>query len=377
MEEYISRHHRAQEIRVLEKVQTWAATIAFRDDMLMSSPPSCSAADFKRPHLRRCLFNTANIDWSRSSRVGGGLDGYIWKVWFGADGPYALKFWDADRPDFHHYFAAQRECQNAALLQMLETAIQQATTPIMVNASPRTKDEALANLDGFSNEGRQMNTLALGAHVEEIVTIPRIRKCYGWTTFSGHVLLELPKELRPPVLRVVYEYVEEGENHPDVVEEADKFFWLAGFSHSSSPAARNWKSGVLVDLSDIVHAGGYGCIITRQYQDITATETEILRRNSTEAPYLFRARSKKSSHPKRKRGQDQQAQGISLLSSIAAALVQSYSPCNAKKLFGEEGYNRLNTQERPGSDSVSVKVFLAIRQSDEKNYIRNTGLWIR
>ncbi|KAG5758495.1 hypothetical protein H9Q72_013371 [Fusarium xylarioides] len=275
MEEYISRLRRAQEIRVLEKAQTRAATVAYRDDMLMSSPSSCSAADFKRPRLRRCLFDPATIDWSRSSRVGGGLDGYIWKVWFGADGPYALKvFWDASQPDFHHYFAAQRECQNAALLQMLETAIQQATTPIIVNASPRTKDEALANLYAFSSEGRQKNKSAQGAQVEEIVTIPRIRKCYGWTKFSGHVLLELPKDLRPPVLQVgkfcrsistqkeytaiVYEYVEEGENRPNVVEEADKFFWLAGFSHSSSPAARNWKSGVLVDLSDIIHAGGYG-----------------------------------------------------------------------------------------------------------------------
>ncbi|KAF5530443.1 hypothetical protein FPHYL_14078 [Fusarium phyllophilum] len=295
MEENILRLRRAQEIRVLEKAQTRAATVPFRDDILMSSPPSCSAADFKRPRLRRCLFDPATIDWSRSSRVGGGLDGYIWKVWFGADGPYALKvvskpmftvrppfshfllqFWDANQPDFHHYFAAQRECQNAALLQMLETAIQQAATPIIVNASPRTKDEALANLYAFSSEGRQKNKSApaQGAHVEEIVTIPRIRKCYGWTKFSGHVLLGLPKDLRPPVLQVgkfcrsistqkeytaiVYEYVEEGENRPDVVEEADKFFWLAGFSHSSSPAARNWKSGVLVDLSDIIQAGGYG-----------------------------------------------------------------------------------------------------------------------
>ncbi|KAF5619782.1 hypothetical protein F52700_11610 [Fusarium sp. NRRL 52700] len=366
MEEYISRIRRAQEVRVIDKAQARAATVAFRDDMLMSGPPSCSAANFKRPRLRRCLFNPATIDWSHSSRVGGGVDGYIWKVWFGEDGPYALKvFWDANPPDFHHYFAAQRECQNAALLQMLETAVQQATTPIMVNASPRTKDEALANLYGFSNEGRQMNTSAQGAHLEEIVTIPRIRKCYGWIEVSGHILQDLPKDLRPPVLQLVYEYVEEGENHPDVVEQVDKFLWLAGFSHSSSPAARNWKSGVLVDLSDIIHAGGYGCV----------QETEILKRSSAEAPYLFRARSKKSSPPRRKRAQDQLIQGISLLSSIAATLVQSYSPCNAKRLFGEEGYSRLDIQERPGSDSISVKIFLAIKRSDEKGEIQ--GLYRR
>ncbi|KAF5574092.1 uncharacterized protein FSUBG_14075 [Fusarium subglutinans] len=124
MQEYISRLRRAQEIRVLEKAQTRAATVAFRDDMLMSSPPSCSAADFKRPRLRRCLFDPATIDWTHSSHVGGGLDRHIWKVWFGAHGLYTLEvFWDANQPDFHHYFAAQRECHNAALPQMLETAI--------------------------------------------------------------------------------------------------------------------------------------------------------------------------------------------------------------------------------------------------------------
>ncbi|SCN82870.1 uncharacterized protein FFB20_10519 [Fusarium fujikuroi] len=124
MEEDISRLRRAEEIRVLEKAQTRAATVAFCDDILISSPPSCPAADFKRPRLRRCLFDPTTIDWSHSTRVGGGLDGYIWKVWFGADGPYALNvFWDANQPDFYHYFAAQSECQNVALLQMLETAI--------------------------------------------------------------------------------------------------------------------------------------------------------------------------------------------------------------------------------------------------------------
>lgn len=57
---------------------------------------------------------------------------------------------------------------------------------------------------------------------------------------------------------IVYEYVQEGENPPAVVEGVANFLWLAGFSHIISPAARKRKSGVLVDLSDFVHAGGYG-----------------------------------------------------------------------------------------------------------------------
>ncbi|KAF5974095.1 hypothetical protein FBULB1_7927 [Fusarium bulbicola] len=347
MEKLILGLRRAQEIEVIDKTQTRAAAVPFRDDVLMSSPPSYSAADFEKPRLGRCHFDPATINWRLSSRIGGGLDGYIWKVWFEADGPYALKvFWDADPPNFHHYFAAQRECQNAALLQMLETAIRRAPAPIVVNASPRTKDDALANLRSFSDEGRQMNTSVQGAHVEEITKIPRIRKCYGWTKFSGQVFRELPIRLRPPVLNVgkicrampaekeytaiVYEYVEEGENHPDVVEEADKFFWLTGFTYKSR-----------------------------------TDRTEILKRSSTEAPYLFWARRKKASPPKRKRARDQQVAVISL-SSTVAALIQSYSSCNAEKLFGEEGYNRFNIQQGAGSNNVFVKIFLAINRSDEK-----------
>lgn len=293
MEEYISRFRRAQEIRILEKAQTRAATVAFRDDMLMSSPPSCSAANFKRPRLRKCFFDPATINWSHSSRVGGGIDGYIWKVWFGVDGPYALKV--VSIPDVYNAASlfslsfSVLGCQSAELSSLLcrpegmpeccpSSNVQDSNSTSdhsnYGEYQPKNKDEALANLYWFSNEGRQMNTSAQGAHAEEIVTTPRIRKCYGWTRFSGHSLLELPKDLKPPVLQVgkfcrsistekeytaiVYEYVEEGENRPDVVEEADRFFWLGGFSHSSSPAARNWKSGVLVDLSDIIHAGGYG-----------------------------------------------------------------------------------------------------------------------
>lgn len=91
MEEHILRLRRANEIKVINKAQAKAAAVPFRDDETMSGPPSCSAADFETPRLRRCPFDPATINWKSSSRIDGGLDGYIWKVWFGADGPYALK----------------------------------------------------------------------------------------------------------------------------------------------------------------------------------------------------------------------------------------------------------------------------------------------
>jgi hypothetical protein len=58
-------------------------------------------------------------------------------------------------------------------------------------------------------------------------------------------------------MAIIYEYVEEAENQHDAVQEAMDFFWLAGFSRTLSPLNKNWKSGVLVDLSDIAPPRGY------------------------------------------------------------------------------------------------------------------------
>lgn len=91
MEEPISRVPRPPGTRAIDKARAAAAAVPFRNDQCMAGPPSCSASDFKTPRLRRCPFDLTTINWNSSSRLGGGLDGYVWKVWFGADGPYALK----------------------------------------------------------------------------------------------------------------------------------------------------------------------------------------------------------------------------------------------------------------------------------------------
>jgi hypothetical protein len=101
-----------------------------------------------------------------------------------------------------------------------------------------------------------------------------MKKCYGWLTLTGHVLKGLHLRLRAPVLTIdkvtrsiaadkeyiaiVYEYVEEGDPDPELMQEALDFFWLAGFSRTYSPLLKNWVSRVLVDLSDIIPPRGYG-----------------------------------------------------------------------------------------------------------------------
>lgn len=63
--------------------------LSFRDDAPMVGPPSCTAADFKVPRLRRCPFDPEDLVFE--ARLGGGADGCVWKVRLGQEGPFALK----------------------------------------------------------------------------------------------------------------------------------------------------------------------------------------------------------------------------------------------------------------------------------------------
>ncbi len=159
---------------------------------------------------------------------------------------------------------------------MIEASITQAgweSKPIQVNANPQTIDDALNNLYAFSDERRGKCHNSGMSNTISITSMPRMRKCFGWLNLSGATLHELPYRLRAPSVRVskidrsisrdteyialVYEYMEEQPNDPATVEEVVRFLWLAGFSHTMSPGARNWKDGVLVDFADVVHPDGY------------------------------------------------------------------------------------------------------------------------
>ncbi|KAK5989706.1 hypothetical protein PT974_07962 [Cladobotryum mycophilum] len=202
-------------------------------------------------------------------------------VKFGDQGPFVLKvFWDPEplKYEVFAYHPLQRECQNAALIQMIETAIAQATpeSPILVNANPESQYDARMNQRAISEDGRarqQHKFTKASIETKELSQVPRMKKCYGWLNVSGEMLRALPRSLRPPFIRIeklirqlsfeqdyvaiVYEYVEEGENDHAVVQKTLEFLWLTGFTFTSS-LERNWKSGVLVDLSDIVYPRGFG-----------------------------------------------------------------------------------------------------------------------
>ncbi|OAA37387.1 hypothetical protein NOR_07086 [Metarhizium rileyi] len=264
----------------------------FLNEESIDSPLACSKREFKQPRLRKCSFELDSIHFVE--RVGGGLDGYNWKIQVPKGGPtYVLKlFWDTE-PWYPHYFSAQRECQNAALFQHIEAAVLDAAGPgnkkgpILLNPEPESKQDALANLLAFSNEARQHN-MGKQSHnllsIDEIGKIPRVRQCHGWLKVTGkelrdHWVRSSCREFEPPpilvdkVVRsidnaevytaVVYEFIEETHNDHDVVHSVLDFFWRAGFSHAQSPKEENWKAGVLVDWSDIASPVSYGWKLTR------------------------------------------------------------------------------------------------------------------
>ncbi|KAL7950365.1 hypothetical protein V8C42DRAFT_197163 [Trichoderma barbatum] len=250
----------------------------FLNDELMEGLPRFRGRDLKNPRLRRSTFDPKTLVFE--SRLGGGADGYVWKVRFGDEGPFALKvFWDQVPPnEVGTYYSMQRECQNAAVLQMMEASV--ATEPVLVYDRPVGKKDAIENYFAFCEENR-VGKLGLESKTEMpppgtrlITELPRMAKCYGWLKLHSDLWEELPISLQAThkevskvrkligshmnCIAVVYELIEDGENDAATVEEVDNFLWHAGFAYTIVPHARNWKSGVLVDHAEIVHTRGYG-----------------------------------------------------------------------------------------------------------------------
>ncbi|OAA59099.1 hypothetical protein SPI_06301 [Niveomyces insectorum RCEF 264] len=290
----------------------------FLSNVVMGSRPlRCWRKDFSSPRLRKCAFDLASIDWTRSRPIGAGVDGHVWRVYFGDQGPFVLK---------------ARECQNAAVLQMMKTnmdllkkkranvakktegkygdgtaaAAASRAYSIMIRPNPRTEEDAWMNQTSFCTEALQIQEqfpdglpskdsstrVARPKLVPLEDDMPRFPQCYGWVKMPQSWFENLPPGIRPGTynfdglrrsfegyeeknnfIAVVYEYIRSGPhpptrsephgrlhawNDPKEVERVDRFLYLAGFGHAGTPLARNWKNNVLVDHSDIVLPRWYG-----------------------------------------------------------------------------------------------------------------------
>ncbi len=133
----------------------------------------------------------------------------------------------------------------------------------------------------FSEESRGRNggLHARSSGFEAVRWFPCMAECYDWLIFNTSVLFNLPVMRRRRVLAdtievnkirrefatdsnhigIVYEYIEDGENGHDVVQNVVFFLHLEGFYYDGTRLnKRNWRGGVLVDHSDIAHPGGSG-----------------------------------------------------------------------------------------------------------------------
>ncbi|KAI0550180.1 hypothetical protein F4679DRAFT_544228 [Xylaria curta] len=247
--------------------------VDFRSNQLMQGPPNHTTEDFEQPRLRKCPFLLDTIKWESVTKLGDGYDGSVWKVKFGNEGTFVLKvFWDT-QPHIA-YFAPQRECQNAAVLQMIEAVLEERPVPLCYE-HPKTRRQALANLLAFSvPQEKPQQRQAVGSSHASLSCFPPIRKCYGWLDFNGDLIKRMPPKIKPQPRKyddpphsmspgntyhaIVYEYVPEDANEPASIKALLRFFYLVGFSFTCSPRIENWKGGKLIDGSDIVYPGGVG-----------------------------------------------------------------------------------------------------------------------
>ncbi|CRK12742.1 hypothetical protein BN1723_009783 [Verticillium longisporum] len=180
-----------------------------------------------------------------------------------------LWFWDNVAPGERRYWAVQRECHNAALLQMIQAAVNNSSEPIYLKAEPKTHGDAVKNLHAFSDEGRKTCRYKGRPDSISYSSTPRLRRCYGWTKVHGKDLWALGPALQPPDVTIggirrhirrdeeyyaiVYEFLSEGKistNAAAVQQELD-FFWRVGFCFVPLRKV-NWIDGVLLDMADIV-----------------------------------------------------------------------------------------------------------------------------
>ena len=161
----------------------------------------------------------------------------------------SIEFWDKEpSPDGVPYWAIQRECWNATLIQNIRAAIEALPEPIYFNPLPKTRQDAIRNLRAFSEEGRRGAIFKHLPDAVQCISAAGLRKCFSWTQVSGKQLHSLwscmlPRS-RPPFedmgkisrseeyYAIMYEFIPEAEpgDYYDVMQPQIHLLWLAGFS---------------------------------------------------------------------------------------------------------------------------------------------------
>ncbi|KAI3319867.1 hypothetical protein HD806DRAFT_508154 [Xylariaceae sp. AK1471] len=218
--------------------------VEFRSDDFMQGPPNHTAEDFKKPRLRKCPLRLDTVKWRSATKLGNGADGCAWKVAFGKEGTFVLKvFWDLQAPQISNgYFAPQRECQNAAILQMIEAVLEEGPVHLPFEY-PDKQEQAMANILAFSVPRENMEQRPEVRSPRAVLSrSPSLRRCYGWLDFDYNfdLIKRMPPEIRPAPRKtdkpprsmtpgntyhaIVYEYIPEDENEPESIKALLRFF---------------------------------------------------------------------------------------------------------------------------------------------------------
>lgn len=72
-----------------ERRRLKAMSKPFINDEFMEGRPRFRGSDYRQPRLRRSTFDPKTLVFE--SRLGGGDDGFVWKVRFDNEGPFAMK----------------------------------------------------------------------------------------------------------------------------------------------------------------------------------------------------------------------------------------------------------------------------------------------
>ncbi|CAK7203985.1 hypothetical protein SEUCBS139899_006735 [Sporothrix eucalyptigena] len=208
-----------------------------------NTPARFCKIDIRVPRLRKCPFDLDTVDWRHAKLLGTGMDGCVWRVRFGKDSLYyALKlFWDADPEKLEGcYFAAQRECQNAALLQSMRASLDQeaaaqavldsggtfpdgegngpGANPTLVFVNPKDEEEAACNLYMYRRDRDKLQDFVQTELPETMrmrdVPMPRFVQCHGWLRMNAKELIaQMPYACRPGAVYIKshqYRYFQEG-----------------------------------------------------------------------------------------------------------------------------------------------------------------------
>ncbi|KAI1074853.1 hypothetical protein F5B20DRAFT_562058 [Whalleya microplaca] len=236
---------------------------------------SFSRDNFKAPKLSRFSFNEYHI----LKCISWGADGVVYSASFDGQKQVALKI-------FHHnhrreegqpytidskglvteYWAFERECINAGLLKMIAASIEHSKSsgePIYLKKDPTTREDAVNNLEAFSDEGRLLKEDFQEGDLMAFKSNAKITDCLGWVEFDPTSFenatawvdhgIRLGQRPDPgPIFGIVYEWVSTEKLEKEIARSQLEFFHITGFSMRWF-YPQNWLgNGILVDFSDII-----------------------------------------------------------------------------------------------------------------------------